>query len=249
MAKKKTGGRRGEMARQPDGGNRSGVTRRQQRVANTPRRSEVKDWHRKAKLYDEGKSGSSGETTVKEHTRKGKKVAEHKRKTKGKGSGESSSSGRSSAQSSPNKSAVGAQGAKLKAQVRAGRTRLTTGRSLKGAQADRADRKLLAGEARKFVKSPVSKARNTKDHAKAGLHRVGKSGNNYTDASGRTFHRGKGGTFKLGASKAGAKALKGRAKDKKDAGLKGKKLPGSKLLKPRKIKAGVKTVKTRRRGR
>jgi hypothetical protein len=255
-------------------GNSGGVKGKQLKVARTPRQSEIKDRQRKAAGLSGG--GRGGSTKVKSHTRKGRRVAEHQRKVNPAG-------GRSRGAKIP-KAKVATTG--RKAQVvglgtpaeRAAARKVPKKKQSQGAQGRGAIKAQLATAGSKYAKKAIKRPGKTKDHTNAGLHRIGKSGNDYVDKSGKLYHRSKGGVFKAGASKKGAKTLRkahtaqrshdtaqrwNRQDDRtrirnvkkakvpkgymmhEDASI-GRKLPGSK---PTKIKAKVKTKKTRRRRR
>lgn len=71
-----------------------------------------------------------------------------------------------------------------------------------------------AATARKFVKTPTKSTSKTKSHSKAGLHRIGRTGNRYSDATGKVFHRNAKGTFSQGEP---GKKKKAASKKKRSA--------------------------------
>jgi hypothetical protein len=89
----------------------------------------------------------------------------------------------------------------------------TKGKAFKPMKAKRRTaRGQRAVTARKFVKKPVRKTTATSSHTRAGLHRMGKTGNRYSDSSGKVFKRvGKGKKARFAAAgPAPVKRSKGR---------------------------------------
>lgn len=97
-------------------------------------------------------------------------------------------------------------------------------------------KRLRAATAKKFVKKPkggFKKPAKTSAHAKAGLHRMGKSGNRYSDTKGNVFHRvGKGKKSRF--VKGEPPKRKGRTKTKKGRKTRTRKPRARKRVKARK---------------